>query len=138
MNTFAELQHWLSSKSKVRSLFRHVTSKDMEKTIKRLTEVLKEKLQAELDRKGKKKSIKKISKTMARLGLSITDLGSFVEMEKPKQNRKVEKHNFEYQDFAGNTVYYYGSLRGRLPKDFRKYLERTNKKRAECIVESGS
>ena len=143
MNIFEELHHRLGSKTRIRSLFKDVNSEEMERIIRKMKEVLaekeNEKLQEESKREEKKKSIEEIKKVMAERGLSFSDLSLLDEMgkeskRKRKRKRNVSKHNFEYQTISGDTVRWYGSTTGRLPKDFQDYLDRTNKKRIDCIV----
>lgn len=141
MNIFEELHHRLGSKTRIRSLFKDVNAEEMERIINRMNEVLQEKFNEkeaeEAKREEKKQSIEEIKKAMAERGLSISDLSLLDEMGKEsKRKRNVSKHNFEYQTISGDTVRWYGSTTGRLPKDFQDYLDRTNKKRTDCIVDN--
>lgn len=143
MNIFEELHHRLGSKTRIRSLFKDVNSEEMERIVSRMKEVLAEKedekLQEEAKREEKKKSIEAIKKAMAERGLSLSDLSLLDEMgRESKRKRNVSKHNFEYQTISGDTVRWYGSTTGRLPKDFQDYLDRTNKKRIDCIVDENN
>ena len=140
MNIFEELHHRLGSKTRIRSLFKDSNAEEMERIINRMNEVLLEKendkLAEEAKREEKKRNIEEIKKAMAERGLSISDLSLLDEMGKDaKRKRNVSKHNFEYQTLSGDTVRWYGSTTGRLPKDFQDYLDRTNKKRTDCIVD---
>ncbi|WP_062264568.1 H-NS family nucleoid-associated regulatory protein [Endozoicomonas arenosclerae] len=140
MNIFDELLHRLGSKTRIRSLFKDIAMDEMERIIHRLNEVLEEKNQEkeaeELKRKEKLQSVEEIKKVMESKGLSMSDLNLLQEMGKEgKRKRNVSKHNFEYQTASGDTVRWYGSTTGRLPKDFQDYLDRTGKKRIDCIVD---
>lgn len=140
MNIFEELHHRLGSKTRIRSLFKDINAEEMERIINRMNEVLlekeNEKLVEEARREEKKRNIEEIKKAMAERGLTISDLSLLDEMGKDaKRKRNVSKHNFEYQTLSGDTVRWYGSTTGRLPKDFQDYLDRTNKKRTDCIVD---
>ncbi|KEI69692.1 H-NS family nucleoid-associated regulatory protein [Endozoicomonas elysicola] len=139
MKLLDELHHRLGSKSRIRSLFKDVSVQDLEKMLDRLKEVHKEKLQSRVkeDAKRQKKmtDIAAIQKEMADLGITLSDLDSLNDSGKSsKRRRTVAKHTFQYENAAGQTVLWEGSTTGRLPKDFQEYLERTQKKRAECIM----
>ena len=140
MDIFDELLHRLGSKTRIRSLFKDVGMDEMERIINRLNEVLEEKNQEkeveDLKRKEKLQSVEEIKKAMEAKGLSMSDLNLLQEMGKEgKRKRNVSKHNFEYQTHSGDTVRWYGSTTGRLPKEFQDYLDRTSKKRIDCIVD---
>lgn len=138
MNIFEEIQHRLSSKTRIRSLFKDVHVEDLERIISRMQDVCEEKQQArekdEAKRKAKQESIEAIKQIMADRGVSMDDLGLEGE-EAPKRRRNVQKYNFEYQTEAGDTVQWQGATTGRLPRDFQAYLERTGKKRLDCALE---
>ena len=140
MNIFDELLHRLSSKTRIRSLFKDTGLDEMERIIKRLNEVLEEKSKEkhveEQKRKEKLQSVEEIKKVMEEKGLSLSDLNLLQEGGKEgKRKRNVSKHHFEYETASGDTVRWYGSTTGRLPKDFQDYLERTGKKRIDCIAD---
>ena len=138
MNFFDEVQHRLSSKTRIRSLFKDVHVEDLERIISRMNDVLTEKQEArhkeEAKRQAKLDQIENIKKLMAESGVSMDDLGG-LELEAPKRRRNVQKYNFEYVTEAGDTVQWQGATTGRLPRDFQAYLERTGKKRLECALE---
>ncbi|WP_448215180.1 H-NS family histone-like protein [Endozoicomonas sp. 2B-B] len=141
MNIFDELLHRLGSKTRIRSLFKDMGMDEMERIINRLNEVLEEKNQekeaADIKRKQKLQSVEEIKKVMEAKGLSMSDLNLLQEVGKEgKRKRNVSKHNFEFQTNSGDTVRWFGSTTGRLPKDFQDYLDRTGKKRIECVIES--
>lgn len=140
MNIFDELLHRLGSKTRIRSLFKDVGMDEMERVISRMNEVMEEKNQEkeaeDLKRKEKLESVEEIKKVMEARGLSMSDLNLFQEAGREgKRKRNVSKHNFEYQTNTGDTVRWYGSTTGRLPKDFQDYLDRTGKKRIQCVVD---
>ena len=139
MNVFEELLHRLGSKTRIRSLFKDVGLDEMERIVKRLGEVCEEKKherqELEDKRKEKQQSIDEIKKVIEAKGLSLADLGLLEAGGEGKRKRNVSKHNFEYQTASGDTVRWYGSTTGRLPKDFQDYLNRTGKKRLDCIAD---
>ncbi|MGI9274867.1 MAG: hypothetical protein ACR2PT_08475 [Endozoicomonas sp.] len=139
MNVFEEIQHRLSSKTRIRSLFKDVHAEDLERIISRMNDVLAEKLEArERDdekRKAKLESIDAIKQIMADRGVSLNDLGELEEAVGTKRRRNIQKYTFEYQTEAGDTIQWDGATTGRLPRDFQAYLDRTGKKRLDCVIE---
>lgn len=139
MKLLDEIHHRLGSKSRIRSLFKDISVHELEKMLDRLRDVHQEKLQSRVkeDAKRQKKldDIAAIQKEMAELGVTLSDLDGIDDSGKStKRRRVVTKHIFQYEDAAGELVQWEGSTTGRLPKDFQEYLEKTKKKRAECIV----
>ena len=139
MKLLDEIHHRLGSKSRIRSLFKDISVHELEKMLDRLRDVHQEKLQSRVkeDAKRQKKldDIAAIQKEMAELGVTLSDLDGIDDSGKStKRRRVVTKHIFQYEDAAGEMVQWEGSTTGRLPKDFQEYLEKTKKKRAECIV----
>ncbi|MFK0569981.1 hypothetical protein [Endozoicomonas sp.] len=140
MTLLDELHHRLGSKSRIRSLFKDVSVQDLEKMLDRLKEVHGEKLQSrvkeDVKRQKKMSDIAAIQKEMTDLGITLSDFDNLTEPGKSnKRRRTAAKHSFQYKNMAGETVLWEGSTTGRLPRDFQKYLEKTQKKRTECIVE---
>ncbi|OED40284.1 hypothetical protein ACH42_17400 [Endozoicomonas sp. (ex Bugula neritina AB1)] len=139
MNIFDEIQHRLSSKTRIRSLFKDIHVEDLERIISRMKDVCEEKQEArekdEAKRKAKLESIDAIKQIMADRGVSIDDLGGADFEDTPKRRRNVQKYNFEYQTETGDTIQWQGATTGRLPRDFQAYLERTGKKRLDCALE---
>ena len=138
MNVFEEIQHRLSSKTRIRSLFKDVHAEDLERIISRMNDVLAEKLEArdkeDEKRQAKMESIEAIKQIMNDRGVSLDDLGA-LEVELPKKRRNIQKYTFEYQTEAGDTIQWEGATTGRLPRDFQAYLDRTGKKRLDCVAE---
>ena len=139
MKLLDEIHHRLGSKSRIRSLFKDISVHELEKMLDRLRDVHQEKLQSRVkeDAKRQKKldDIAAIQKEMAELGVTLSDLDGIDDSGKStKRRRVVTKHIFQYEDAAGELVQWEGSTTGRLPKEFQEYLEKTKKKRAECIV----
>ena len=138
MNVFEEIQHRLSSKTRIRSLFKDVHAEDLERIISRMNDVLAEKLEArdkeDEKRQAKMESIEAIKQIMNDRGVSLDDLGA-LELEAPKKRRNIQKYTFEYQTEAGDTIQWEGATTGRLPRDFQAYLDRTGKKRLDCVAE---
>lgn len=142
MNIFEEVLHRLSSKTRIRSLFKDVHAEDLERIISRLHDVLSEKQEArakdEEKRKKKQESIEAIKQIMADRGVSMNDLGlGNLELDETvqKRRRNIQKYTFEYENEAGERVKWEGATTGRLPRDFQAYLERTGKKRLDCALE---
>ena len=137
MNIFEEVMHRLSSKTRMRGLFRDVHVEDLERIVSRLQDVLEEKRAAveeqEKKIKAKQSSIDAIKKMMDEKGISLEDFGTSTVSEKKKRN--IKRYLFEFQDAGGSTQQWEGSLTGRAPKVFQEYLQRTGKERAECIIE---
>lgn len=138
MNVFEEIQHRLSSKTRIRSLFKDVHAEDLERIISRMNDVLAEKLEArdkeDEKRQAKMESIEAIKQIMNDRGVSLDDLGT-LELEAPKKRRNIQKYTFEYQTETGDTIQWEGATTGRLPRDFQAYLDRTGKKRLDCVAE---
>ncbi|WP_299731685.1 H-NS family nucleoid-associated regulatory protein [uncultured Endozoicomonas sp.] len=140
MKLLDELHHRLSSKTRIRSLFKEASVQDLEKILARLNEVYTEKLQSreqeDLERQRKKDDITAIQKKMSDLGLTLSDLDVLSDTTiSSKRRRTSKKYIFQYENAKGDTVSWEGSSTGRLPKEFQEYLEKYQKKRAECIVE---
>ncbi|MTI13723.1 H-NS histone family protein [Sansalvadorimonas verongulae] len=137
MNMFEEIMHRLSSKTRMRGLFKDVHFEDMERIIDRMNSLLEEKRAAyeedQAKNKEKEESIEQIRKILEEKGLSLADLGATEEVA-TKKRRNINKYTFEYVTKAGDTVQWYGSTTGRLPKDFQAYLDETGKKRLDCVV----
>lgn len=139
MNIFDEIQHRLASKARIRSLFKDVHIEDVERIISRMKSILAEKKEAlaadEAKRQAKQENINEVRRLLAERGLSLDDLGAVVEETTPRKRRNVQKLTFQYETNSGDTVTWHGSTTGRLPKDFQTYLDRTGKKRLDCVVE---
>ena len=137
MNMFEEIMHRLSSKTRIRSLFKDVHLEDLERIIERLQSITEEKRAAheaeQAKNKEKEESIEQIRQMLEAKGLSLSDLG-VSEEDQPKKRRNVSKYTFEYVTKSGDTVQWYGSTTGRLPKDFQAYLDETGKKRLDCVI----
>lgn len=144
MNIFEEVLHRLSSKTRARQLFKDVHAEDLERIVSRLNDVLTEKQEArakdEEKRKQKLENIEAIRQLMADRGISVNDLGPGTleqdDVTTTKRRRNVQKYTFEYQNESGETIKWEGATTGRLPRDFQTYLERTGKKRLECVLEA--
>ena len=137
VNVFDEIMHRLSSKTRIRSLFKDVHVEDLERIANRLTEVLEEKQKAVSDEKekqqAKQSNIDAIRRMMEERGVSLEDFGQVVHGEKKKRN--IKRYLFEYADASGNKYQWEGSLTGRAPKIFQEYLQLTHRERQECIIE---
>ncbi|MDD7805883.1 MAG: H-NS family nucleoid-associated regulatory protein [Endozoicomonas sp. (ex Botrylloides leachii)] len=143
MNIFEEVISRLNSKANIRSLFNDVHTDDMKKMINRLNSVLDEKIKTkdlEIEkRKKKKEMINKIQKTMKENGLSLDDFyDEDSDLQSISRKHSKKKYSFEYVTPVGDTVYWYGAAVGRVPKPFQHYLDKTGKKRMDCIVVSNT
>ncbi len=138
MNIFEEIIHRLSSKTRIRQLFKDVHAEDLERMIARMSDVLEEKKDAsaeeEARRKEKQASIEEIKQLMASKGLAMDDLGSVADAPAKRKKRNIQKYTFEYQTEDGATQTWDGATTGRLPRDFQAYLNRTGKKRIDCAI----
>ncbi len=138
MNIHDEIITRLNSKVRIRSLFSDTSIKEMKTVIEHMSAVLEDKLKAKEKEKGKikakKRIIMKIRQTMKDHDLSLADINELDNTVPSKKTR--EKHTFEYITLSGDNILWYGSMAGRLPKAFQDYLDRTGKKRADCIVKS--
>lgn len=138
MNVFEEIQQRLSSKTRIRSLFKDVHVEDLERIIARMNDVLSEKQEVrgkeDEKRQAKQESIEAIIQIMSDRGVSLDDLG-VLEVDAPKKRRNIQKYTFEYRTDAGDTIQWEGATTGRLPRDFQAYLNKTDKKRLDCVAE---
>jgi len=135
---YDEMLHKLSSKVRIRSLFKDTHIEDMKRILHRCAEVLEEK-QHESDekillREKKRKSIEEVHKILHEKGLSISDLEDGIDVP-PRRRRNIQKYIFEYNTLSGDTIRWHGSTTGRLPKEFQEFLNRTGKKRLDYVVE---
>lgn len=139
MNIFDELLHRLSSKTRIRQLFKDVDTHDLERIFSRMKGILVEKQeereQEESSRQAKIQSIGSIKQLMADHGVSLQDLGLGDGLAS-KRRRNVQKFTFQYEDENGDISSWDGATTGRLPRDFQAYLARTGKKRMDCAVEN--
>ncbi|MDP0561701.1 MAG: H-NS family nucleoid-associated regulatory protein [Candidatus Endonucleobacter sp. (ex Gigantidas childressi)] len=139
MNIFDDLLSLLHSKTRIRSLFRDIDNDEMTRIINRMSNVLDEKIKLK-DKESEKraeriKMLVEIQKNMKNHGLSIDDLYGTSGTSSSRDTKKQrERYSFQYDTISGDTVLWYGSGVGRLPKDFLLYLERTGKKRMDCVI----
>ncbi|PJE80613.1 DNA-binding protein H-NS, plasmid [invertebrate metagenome] len=142
MNTIDDILKHLSSKRRVRYLFRDTHISDIEKIIKLMNSILEEKKhkhQAETAKlKARKKYAKEIQKLMVDKGLSLEDLCHELNSSTTTRRSIPTKHNFEYLTLSGDTVQWYGSSTGRVPRDFQRYLDKTGKNRMQCVLPNTS
>ncbi|WP_263081247.1 H-NS histone family protein [Endozoicomonas sp. Mp262] len=139
MNIFDEVLHRLSSKTRIRQLFKDAHVSDLERVISRMRSVLEEKQNArekeEEKRQVKLESIEAIKQIMADRGVSMGDLG-LGEETTSKRRRNIQKYTFQYETETGDQAQWEGATTGRLPREFQSYLERTGKKRMDCVIEA--
>ncbi len=140
MNTFEELLERLSSKTRIRQLFKDTENSELEKILYRMKGVLLEKQKErdleEKQRQAKNDSIEVIKRIMVDSGVSMGDLNLVGDSLSEKGRRSIQKYIFEYQTANGDTVTWQGATTGRLPQEFQFYLERTGKKRMDCVIEN--
>ena len=139
MNIYDELLHRLSSKVRIRNLFKDLHLEDIERIIQRCTEVKEEKQQELREKENrlqkKKQNIEEIHKILNEKGLSVSDLEEIMDAT-PRRRRNVKKFIFEYETSTGDLIQWHGSTTGRLPKEFQNFLSRTGKKRTDCVIEN--
>ncbi|MDD7804907.1 MAG: H-NS family nucleoid-associated regulatory protein [Endozoicomonas sp. (ex Botrylloides leachii)] len=139
MNIFDELLERLSSKTRIRQLFKDISSHDLERILSRMKGVLLEKQEErkseEAKRQVKLESIEAIKQIMADRGVSLGDLG-IIDETTTKRRRNIQKYTFQYEVDNGGSAIWQGATTGRLPSDFQAYLQRTGKKRMDCVIES--
>ena len=128
----------LRSKTRLRQLLKPMHPEDIQHVMVRIGYVLEEKRQDEAAAKEKQRQrqsqVDEIRTLMNEQGLTLKDLGdSGRKVRKPRQ--PTMRYTFQYQSGDGESRCWKGSKTGRLPLDFKVYLERTGKKRMECIVE---
>ena len=51
-----------------------------------------------------------------------------------RKRRNIKRCTFRYETTGGSEVLWEGSNAGRIPTEFREYLDRTGKKRQDCVV----
>ena len=129
----------LRSKTRLRQLLKPMHPEDLQHVMVRVGYVLEEKRQAlsaiEEKKQQRQGQVDEIRTLMDEQGLTLKDLGgSGRKTRKPRQ--PTTRYTFQYQSADGKTQCWEGSKMGRLPLDFKAYLERTGKKRMECVIES--
>lgn len=142
MNIFEESLAVLKSKTKLRALFRDVHIEDVESVLSRVQAVLEEKTEEARQQAAalqeKQERLQGIVQMMKEHGISLEDLDVLAGKSitrKPRKRRDVQRMTFRYETNGGNQVIWQGSNAGRIPADFAAYLERTGKKRLDCVVE---
>lgn len=142
MNIFEESLAVLKSKTKLRALFRDVHIEDVESVLSRVQAVLEEKTEDARQQAAalqeKQERLQGIVQMMKEHGISLEDLDVLAGKSitrKPRKRRDVQRMTFRYETNGGNQVIWQGSNAGRIPADFAAYLERTGKKRLDCVVE---
>ena len=138
MNIYDEVLYRLSSKVRIRSLFKDMHIEDVERVIQRCSEVLEEKVEEREEKnqrlEQKRKVIEEVRKILDDKGLSVSDLEESTDTAPRRRN--VQKFIFEYETLSGDIVHWHGSTTGRLPKEFQEFLTRTGKKRLDCVSEN--
>ncbi len=136
MNIFEQSISILKSKIKLRNLCKPMHVEDVEAIIARLKAVYNEKLEeAEKEEKlnlVKSKLIKQIIDLMNKGNISKEDLDNAIDAKTKKRN--IKRRTFCYKNVSGSEIYWRGSSGGRIPTAFRQYLNKTGKKREDCIV----
>lgn len=140
MNVHDEIFHRLSSKTRMRQLFKDLHAEEMERMISRMNDILEEKQEARMrfeeQRKQKSSNINEALQFLAERGLSVDDLGiTEGETASVKRRRNLQRYTFEYQDESGQTHQWEGATTGRLPSAFQSYLQRTGKSRLDCALQ---
>ena len=140
MNIFEESLAVLKSKTKLRTLFKNVHIEDVENVLSRVQAVLEEK-KDEVEQQvaalqEKQEQLQTIIQLMKDHSISLEDLNdALAGKSTTRKRRDVQRMTFRYETDAGNEIIWEGSNAGRIPADFAAYLERTGKKRLDCVVE---
>lgn len=140
MNIFEESLAVLKSKTKLRTLFKSVHIEDVENVLSRVQAVLEEKKE-EVEQQAaalqeKQEQLQTIIQLMKDHNISLEELNdSLAGKSTTRKRRDVQRMTFRYETNEGNEIIWEGSNAGRIPADFAAYLERTGKKRLNCVVE---
>ncbi|GFS26635.1 DNA-binding protein H-NS [Elysia marginata] len=140
MNIFEESLAVLKSKTKLRTLFKSVHIEDVENVLSRVQAVLEEKKE-EVEQQAaalqeKQEQLQTIIQLMKDHNISLEELNdSLAGKSTTRKRRDVQRMTFRYETNEGNEIIWEGSNAGRIPADFAAYLERTGKKRLDCVVE---
>ncbi|MCK5894403.1 MAG: H-NS histone family protein [Endozoicomonadaceae bacterium] len=139
MNIFEESISILKSKSKLRALFKNIHIEDISNVLSRIQSVLTEKkneveLQA-VSLQEKQEYLKVIIQQMKAHNISLDELNASLAGKATRKRRSVQRMTFRYETNGGDEIIWQGSNAGRIPSNFASYLERTGKKRLDCIVE---
>ncbi len=140
MNIFEESLAVLKSKTKLRTLFKNVHIEDVENVLSRVQAVLEEKKeeveQQAAAQQEKQEQLQTIIQLMKEHNISPEDLNdTLAGKSTTRKRRDVQRMTFRYETNEGNEIIWEGSNAGRIPADFAAYLERTGKKRLDCVVE---
>ncbi|GAA4652852.1 hypothetical protein GCM10023116_51360 [Kistimonas scapharcae] len=140
MNIFEESLAVLKSKTKLRTLFKNVHIEDVENVLSRVQAVLEEKTEEVQQQAAalqeKQEQLQTIIQLMKDHNISLEDLNEVLAGKSTTRKRRdVQRMTFRYETNEGNEIIWEGSNAGRIPADFAAYLERTGKKRLDCVVE---
>lgn len=139
MKIFEESLAILKSKTKLRTLFKNIHVEDVKNVLSRVQSVLEEKKedveQQAVSLQEKQEQLKSVIQLMKEHNISLEDLNNSLAGKSTRKRRDVQRMTFRYETNDGNEIIWEGSNAGRIPSDFATYLERTGKKRLDCVVE---
>ena len=139
MKIFEESLAILKSKTKLRTLFKNIHVEDVKNVLSRVQSVLEEKKedveQQAVSLQAKQEQLKSVIQLMKEHDISLEELNNSLAGKSTRKRRDVQRMTFRYETNDGNEIIWEGSNAGRIPSDFATYLERTGKKRLDCVVE---
>lgn len=139
MKIFEESLAILKSKTKLRTLFKNIHVEDVKNVLSRVQSVLEEKKedveQQAVSLQAKQEQLKSVIQLMKEHNISLEELNNSLAGKSTRKRRDVQRMTFRYETNDGNEIIWEGSNAGRIPSDFATYLERTGKKRLDCVVE---
>ena len=143
MNIFEESLNTLKSKVQLRKLFQDMHVEDIQNVIKRVEAIHEEKMldhsKQEEEKNRKREAIEAVMKELEEKGLSLDDLQSLAEVDKPRKGKPRkgkprQRYQFQYEKEDGSAVNWEGATTGRIPAEFTEYLTRSGKERKDCII----
>lgn len=141
MNIFEESLTILKSKTKLRTLFKNIHVEDISNVLSRVQSVLTEKKneveQHAVSVQEKQEHIQAVIELMGEHNINLDELTTSLagKSTRTRKRRDVQRMTFRYETNTGEEIIWQGSNAGRIPSNFASYLERTGKKRLDCIVE---
>lgn len=133
MNTPAEF----IKKRYVRKTFSQTSLEDLTKITKNLEQLAEEKKEAlraaEEQNKAHQENVRYVLQIMQERDVSLDDLDRNQVKNGSGNKRKIQRYRFAFSETDGKSVSWEGPLVGQMPAEFRRFLERTGKKRSDCI-----
>ncbi|MCY4473754.1 MAG: hypothetical protein OXC07_13190 [Kistimonas sp.] len=129
----------LGKKRSARKIFSQTSLEDLTKILKNLHQIEQEKQEelrvAEQQNQARQENVRHILELMQKQNVSVEDLKADWKGNKGGTGRKrqLPHYRFTFHRNDGQPDSWDGPLIGQLPTEFRMFLERTGKKRADCI-----